>query len=125
DVRQEVLPNRVLELRLVDLHPRRLELVQQRERVADRVAPALVTQLHGDRILAERTQQPRERLARRGRVFERRRELREQRAEFAGVRERRDAAPKFVEVGGVDVDERGDRVRRTGRIVWQSLDDAI
>src|SRR5438876_4390399 len=98
DVRHIVLSDREAELRLVNLYPCGAELVQQRQRLADAVAPTAVPQLDGDAMSGESPQQVRQVIARRGCVFEARRKLREERAEFSAPRERLHAAPELVEV---------------------------
>src|SRR5207237_2395804 len=111
-----VLPNRKAKLRLVDLDPRGAERIQQRQRLANGVAPAAVAQLHGDRVIGEAAQQPREVVACLGRILETWRELREQRAHFPCGRKWIDAGPKVVDVGLRDlreeVEQRSLRARR-------------
>ena len=65
DVGQVVLADREPKLRLVDLHPGGVECVQHRERLAKGVAPAPMSQLDRDSIIAERTKQLRQVIARR------------------------------------------------------------
>src|SRR5262252_6179137 len=96
DVGQIVLADREAELRLVDLYPRRSERVQERQRLAERVAPALMPQLDGGPIAAERAQEIREIVARGLVVLEAGRKLREQRTELARRRQRIDAAAELV-----------------------------
>jgi len=76
----------------------RHQRVQQLERSADVVAPALVAQLHGDAVSAERAKKPIEVVARLRRVLEARGELREQRPELAARGQRIDPPAEFIEV---------------------------
>src|SRR5207247_3577414 len=98
-VRQVVLPDGEAELRLVDLDPRRAEGVQERERVADSVAPASVTELDGYRIAAECAEQSGQVIARRRDVLEARRKLSEERDEPAARGQGLAAAAETVEGG--------------------------
>src|SRR5207237_7853419 len=98
DVWQIVLPDRKAEFGLVDLHPRGAERVEQRQRLANRVAPAAVTQFDREWIVGEGAQQLRQVIARLRRALEAWRELREQRAQFAARGERFDAAAEVVDV---------------------------
>src|SRR4029078_2757614 len=84
DVGQQVLADRGLELRLVDLHQRGAELGEKPGRLDWIVAEAAVPQLPRERILAEAVQQPGEVIARPGLVLEARGELRQQGAQLAG-----------------------------------------
>src|SRR5438552_7461320 len=120
DVRHIVLSDREAELRLVNLYPCGAELVQQRQRLAYAVAPSAVPQLDGDAMSGESPQQLRQVIARRGCVFEARRKLREECAQFSARRERLHAAPELVEVRLVGSCERVQYVaRRVERAVWQ------
>jgi hypothetical protein len=122
DVRQIVLPDGKSELRLVDLHPRGVESVQETQRVAEAVAPAPVPQFDRDGIAGEAAEQVRQVGLRLGCVLEAGRKLREQRAELACRCQRIDAAPKLVEVRVVGPRERvqrrrfaADLLRKAGR----------
>src|SRR5688572_13392761 len=98
DIRKVVLADRESKLRLVDLHPRSPEFIEQRQRAGNRIAPALVPQLHGHRIPAERAKELAEIIARLGRVLEARWKLSQERADSARGRKRVDARPKLVQV---------------------------
>src|SRR4029453_12338493 len=93
-----VLPNRESKLRLVDLHPGCAEPIEQRQRVADAIAPALVTQFDRRGIVAKGAQQAGEGVTRLRVVFEAGRKLREKGAQSAGGGERLDAGAELVDV---------------------------
>src|SRR5436853_2165432 len=97
DVRQLVLRDRQPELRLVDLHERGAVGLEQRQRPAERVAPALVPQFDGELVAAKRLEQPVQVVERRRVALEARRKLREEGAELAGGRKRVDAALELVD----------------------------
>src|SRR4029450_13557877 len=98
-----ILTNRETELRLVNLDPRRLEFVQQRERLAEAIAPARMPQFHGDRVLVKRAQQSGHVTARCGRLLEARWKLREYGAQLFSRRQRLDAASELVEIHRVRI----------------------
>src|SRR5437763_1786226 len=110
DIRQIVLTDRELELWLIDLHQRRVELIQKRKRVGQTVAPAAVPKLHRDRIGVKRAQQIRKVGAFGITALEARRKLRKQRAHLAAFGEWIDAAAEFIHVGLIRPCKGGNRL---------------
>ena len=103
DVRQLVLADRHLEFRLVDLRERGIVRVQQLQRRAEIVAPAAMAELDRKRVVAKAREQRLEIVVRLRRLFEARRELREQRANLSGGGERLDALPERVDFRHVEL----------------------
>ena len=101
DVGQPVLGDGQAELRLVDLHPRGAEPVQQAEGAGDVVAPAPVPQLDRDGAGRKRLDEPREVVVGGGVVAEAGGELREQGPELAGLVEGRDGVAELLDVPAV------------------------
>src|SRR5262245_36455885 len=96
-----VLPDRVPELRFVDLDQRGAVLGEQAHRVGRILAEAPMAEFHRERVVLEGAEQPFEIAARRWLVAEARGELREQRAELAGARERIDRGAELVDVRAI------------------------
>ena len=95
----QILSNRRLELRLVNLHPRRAVFVQERAGLGGGVAPRAMPQLDRQLVFRKRFQEPAQVINRLVLPLKAERELNQERSELAGGGKRIDPALERIDVG--------------------------